>query len=759
MTRPFATRHAVVKGILFGILGFAANWFKLELFFNVDFIFGSIFVLLAIARLGNPAGLTAGLIAGSCTILLWHHPWALVIGIAEAIFVAVALRRHNISLLAADMLFWLLCGMPLVWLFYHHVMAIPAASCQLVALKQSLNGISNAALAQTILLATQAYRSEPGRLPRFRQLIFTVIVALVLFVGMLMLVSNLRGIMRRQMLELTNDTGHTARIAASTINAWMQQQLQSVTALAQLVGDPSGKSPAELQHLVESANIVITAFSWMGVMDQTSRSIAYDPPFDENGHSNVGTDYSDRPYIPILRETRKPYIADLLTGKIGNHSPRALMIAPLVPHDRYCGFCVGVTDLQLVRHLLQSLIGHHAMHITLVDRKGQVVASTKENFATMKPLDYVGEHRQIRPDIFHWIPPTPPRSSIMQRWRESRIIAEQQLDKDFSWKVVVETSPNALLDTLTNESISGMAQLLAIILSSAVTASLLGRIFLKPLDDLRRITEELPGLIPATLPEKRWPVSRMYEIDVLSSNFQRMAILLSDKFSQQETTFRQLARETEKRQQLERQMVHLREQVERGERSRISRELHDGLGQSLQAVKLNLQVMQARCANGCGGVWINDVIAEIGATSEELRDLVAMLRPPVLADQNLPEALHGLAERLSRRSGVEFKITSSSIPEELSDDVKSGGFRICQEACSNALRHGRPTIVEIHMTCSRKRLTLRIYDNGSGFDPLSHRSGSGIDIMNERATLLGGTFKLHSSPGNGTTITVEVALP
>lgn len=102
-------------GLLLGLLGFAGNWFKFELFFNVDFLFGSLFVMLALVRFGAVAGIIAGVIASSCTFLLWNHPWAIIIMTAEAVFVAWRLRAGKRDCLTADIIFWLGIGLPLAY--------------------------------------------------------------------------------------------------------------------------------------------------------------------------------------------------------------------------------------------------------------------------------------------------------------------------------------------------------------------------------------------------------------------------------------------------------------------------------------------------------------------------------------------------------------------------------------------------------------------------------------------------------------------
>lgn len=645
MTFPY-TRISVI--LLLSLLGFAVNRFKLELFFDVDFIFGSIFVILAAARFGTIPGIATAIVAGSSTWLLWHHPWALVIGVAEAATVGLLMRRRTMSLLAADSFFWFCCGAPLVWFFYHHLMAVPGQSSVLIIIKQSLNGISNAVVAQLILLGIQSLQAKSGQLPRFRQIVFTAMISLVLATGMVALVLDLREIMKRQLQELAENAEHTSRIAVAVVNAAFQQQQRSAMA----------------------------------------------------GSTAVFQD------------------------------------------------------------LLKALAGNHCMQITLVDSAGRIVASAGNGIETMSSLTYGGgEKRQIRPDVVQWIPPQTPGINLLQRWRNSVFISERSFGNDPAWKVIVVVSLVELLDTLMEESIFDMSLLLALFLVSALITFMLSRMFLKPLEELQEITEGFSAT-SGDQPEKQWPVSRVFELDALSADFRKMVVILNDRFNKQQSTYRELIGETEKRQALEVQMKYLRNQIEIDERSRISRDLHDSLGQTLQTAKLNLQIMKARCRldSGCGSSMIENVIMEISSASEELRDIVTMLRPPVLAGQNLPDALSWLADRLARRSGVDIHVVSRNLPELFPEELKTGLFRICQEALSNALKHGNPAVVEITIACAGNTLSLSIHDNGSGYSPLSANSGSGIGIMKERALLLGGTLEIVSLPDNGTSINVEVAL-
>ncbi|NES72377.1 MAG: ATPase, partial [Okeania sp. SIO2D1] len=120
-------------------LGYLGNYFKLELFFGVDFLFGSIAVMMVVSFYGIFWGTLVGLIVSSHTYILWAHPYAIIIFTCEACFVAFFLRRRRQNMVFLDSLYWVLIGIPLVGLFYGAILPIPLQGAIVIALKQAIN--------------------------------------------------------------------------------------------------------------------------------------------------------------------------------------------------------------------------------------------------------------------------------------------------------------------------------------------------------------------------------------------------------------------------------------------------------------------------------------------------------------------------------------------------------------------------------------------------------------------------------------------
>ena len=186
---PGRTRVLVATPAL-ALLALLGNYVNLPLFFGVDVLFGSIAVLLALVWLGTWPGLLVALVGGAYTWFLWDHPYALIILVGEAAAVAwhrtrARRRGRDAPPLAVSVtLYWFLIGIPLVLLCYHWGLGVGWPSTLLVTVKQSLNGILNAALAGLVLLAAAALTRRPASLP-IGQVLFSVLLSSLLVPSLL----------------------------------------------------------------------------------------------------------------------------------------------------------------------------------------------------------------------------------------------------------------------------------------------------------------------------------------------------------------------------------------------------------------------------------------------------------------------------------------------------------------------------------------------------------------------------------------------
>jgi signal transduction histidine kinase len=224
-------------------------------------------------------------------------------------------------------------------------------------------------------------------------------------------------------------------------------------------------------------------------------------------------------------------------------------------------------------------------------------------------------------------------------------------------------------------------------------------------------------------------------------------------------------RESEQRETLKGELYKRIVAAQESERQRIARELHDETGQALTAIGMGLRSLEGDFqASGRGSTKQNlRQLESLTANSlDELQRLIADLRPSHLDDLGLSSTLRWYSGNIQERAKLDIQVEISGNEPTLPTTVKTAVFRILQEALTNVIKHARANQVRVQLTYSPQEIHARITDDGQGFKTDSVESSGriswGLKGMEERASLLGGRIKIHSTPGEGTTVEVFVPL-
>jgi PAS domain S-box-containing protein len=201
-------------------------------------------------------------------------------------------------------------------------------------------------------------------------------------------------------------------------------------------------------------------------------------------------------------------------------------------------------------------------------------------------------------------------------------------------------------------------------------------------------------------------------------------------------------------------------QVREQERTRISRELHDDLGQQLAGLKLSLSWLGNRIKDGRETTThnVDDMRHQLDGAIASVRRIAAELRPRVLDDRDFAEALTWQTREFTRHSGLEVSLNLEAGERVRDNGLATALFRIVQEALTNVVRHAQASQVCICLVAHEAQLVLTIYDDGVGFDGAVRKGGVGLVGMRERCTAIGGVFAIQSRPGEGTNVSVSIPL-
>jgi signal transduction histidine kinase len=204
-------------------------------------------------------------------------------------------------------------------------------------------------------------------------------------------------------------------------------------------------------------------------------------------------------------------------------------------------------------------------------------------------------------------------------------------------------------------------------------------------------------------------------------------------------------------------------QAQEDERRALARELHDGIGGKLTAIKYGIEnvLNQPEPARTEEGISPEDIISVVNQAIDETRRVSRNLRPSGLDDLGLIRTISGLCRDLARLSGVSIEKDFDLEEGQLSDVLKITIYRILQEALNNAVKHSHADRIQIRLAADTDHINLAVEDNGNGFlieetiPTGTDDQGVGIDSMRERAELTGGRLTLRSEPRRGTTVHVR----
>jgi two-component system sensor histidine kinase DevS len=193
------------------------------------------------------------------------------------------------------------------------------------------------------------------------------------------------------------------------------------------------------------------------------------------------------------------------------------------------------------------------------------------------------------------------------------------------------------------------------------------------------------------------------------------------------------------------------------DRERIAKELHDGAIQALFAVGMGLQGSAVLAGDTELRGRIEDAVEELDRVIRDLRNYIFGLRPGILADRQLDQALGRLVEEFQQRSGV---LTVAEVDPAVAAELSGQAAEVVQltrEALSNVGRHAQATTCRVSLVRAEQAVVLEVDDDGRGFDPdQSTGGGQGLRNLRERAEALGGRAEVHSTAGEGTTVTVTL---
>lgn len=193
------------------------------------------------------------------------------------------------------------------------------------------------------------------------------------------------------------------------------------------------------------------------------------------------------------------------------------------------------------------------------------------------------------------------------------------------------------------------------------------------------------------------------------------------------------------------------------ERKKIARDLHDGVGQSLVALKINIGLFQRMSEDAAVKAHAGKTIRMVDETIAEIRNVIGNLEPAALKKDGLAASVKSLCEKLEKIGPIQFHCAIAGRMPHWSETEELNIFRIVQECLTNIIKHSGATVADVNMFPLSDRLFLiSVIDNGRGFPIQSVDNGLGLSSIRERSAMLNAKIVIDSEEGRGTKVILEV---
>lgn len=550
--------------ILLTLGALLGNYCSISLFYGVDLLFGSIFVFLTLLLHGRKEAVVIALISSSYTYQLWEHPYAIILFTLEVIWLGwVATRSKNWDLPLWDIIYWLIVGIPLIWISYYGMMSIDPLSTGLIALKQFLNSVFNA------LIATQIFYGLPhqflARITKvtkekefnIRQLISNFLITLLVL--MMISFTVWEGYTVKNQIE--QNLAHTLQSLSRTLNSQTQSWLNEHQLALQQIAQTENLTAEELNvfqqfhpdfeqiYITNTEGIIINA------MAETN----------QGNDSLIGINVSQQATFQKLQESPTERVSQIHRDRAkgaarsirANASPHFSVAVARFSSETFSGIVDGQLKITPLKYQFEQIINNwlaseptqlwHRLQFTVSDQQGTIIFSNKPDLESGTTLPSPSRETQpISNQLRQNLPVNSSQLPEIIEWQQSTYVWEQPFLENLGWQLRLELPATYTVQAVRKNYVKYLLVALTVMAISFVIVPLITAWLTTPLREIAENTTNLPQKLTHSEPIT-FPTSRVKEIRQLAENSQTMASQLKTEFGEIKGTQEQLENQVQSR--------------------------------------------------------------------------------------------------------------------------------------------------------------------------------------------------------------------
>jgi PAS domain S-box-containing protein len=528
------TWQKTVGYLILGALALLGNRYSIPFFFGVDFIFGSIFIFIILNQFGFLAAIPAVLVSSSYTYFMWNHPYAIIIFSTELLIVGGLYHRYRRNMVLLDALFWIIAGIPLVYLFYGHVMALPKQSVLLIMLKQSVNGIFNVFIAFiAVEFVPLLFRIDgaPTRSISFRNLIFTLLLLSLSIPALVIVVVLARDEFRKIESSITRELNTASTEVQGSINDWLQQNVLTVREISTQLEDQPIQSLEANQASLKFALAINSDLHHIYIADLRGVIKAYYPPASIRGEPSTRPELTESDHFKQLRNGSELVVSNVHQGREGVFSPFITISAPILKQNSFNGLTLAALKIAQIEKIIKRVSANRLGNITVIDGNQIAAASTVPDRKTMTRYNHyeLWDVVAMGDGVFQGFRKADSGLSQIKRWNNSIFFKIFPATANTQWQVIVEINTKSYIQALDRFYIASMLFIFVLSVVAVVLSVFIARLLVRSLLQLQQASSDLPGRIENG-ERIQWPSSFIEEINGLVHNFRIAGKRLTSTF-------------------------------------------------------------------------------------------------------------------------------------------------------------------------------------------------------------------------------------
>ena len=772
-------RTIAILGAL-AVAGFALNHLAIPLFLNVEFIFGSVITVIALLRFGALPGVIVGALIASATWLAWNHPYAVIIFTLEAAVLGIILtRRPKLNPVVVITGYWVLIGMPLVWVFYRWVMQVGTEAVLSIMLKQAVNGVFNAVLAfgYCVLSAWRGARRAARRgetkqtavMVSFRDLVIVTMMA-VLIVPTILLATLLGRTERtRTEQEIVATVRSTTETVMGIYGTWLQENVQSFSVfLVQVENAPRlfVTAPDDAQQVFTARMIPATnpSFFRLGVLrDQPDHPPQVGSVRQMSLGGSVRTvtflhhwDTSDTGRLPLIR-----------------------VAAPLrIPEIDVPFTAFADLNASKVAESIGPVADNWGVQVSVITSNQTVLTSTDPTVVPgTQMVTPPGTAERIADDVVLFVPDADPNRTISERWARTLARTYTPVPLFPELTVVVEAQYRQYQAGLFRRFLLSLAVITGVVFAAVVFAWIASAGLVHSLATLRRsamgLSAQILGGTSVSLPP-----TAIEEISDLSTTMQEMAQSLQLQFSEitkNNHRLRELSIEAEAANRAKSQfLANMSHEIRTPMNGILG--FSDLLRERLKGQDDLAEYLQNIDQSGRTLLRLIDDILDLS----RIESGRMTIQPRPCSVERLVRETMKPFESKAEQKGLQIV---SRFDPELPDEVMIDELRVRQvlnNLIGNAIKFTERGAVSVTVTSETRNdeetdLTITVHDTGVGIDPAEietifqpfvqqqnqdnrayEGTGLGLAITRRLVEMMNGTIEVASEPGEGARFAVTL---